>query len=248
MPSPPDPPHPINVMIDLLWSPPRGVKRQYRSRKHPDNFHLYRQWGFPIYRTYYGLKSDKHWNMLLDAMKQQTKLAFGFYEDDEDVDQGDVQRLKDLFHLDTHEDASILDGLDVQGIRALCQGQLEEFNEKPGMAGKLFRFVLLADESVFEDIKKGEFVIKAVSLKWDEGYEVGWGWMRIPTGYLLNLWEKLTRWEFHTEEALPFDGPEQDLDDYVWPGDLAIEPTGVCSEVRRLGFHYSGQRPDRTGY
>ncbi|KAM5351165.1 hypothetical protein ACJ41O_003888 [Fusarium nematophilum] len=235
--------HPVNEMIDSVWSPPRGVKRQYKSRKHPDNFQYYRQWGFTIYRTYYGPQSDKHWNMLLGALKQQTSLAFGYFEDKEDVDQGDVQRLKELFHLDTREDASLLDGLDVGGIRALCKR--EEFNDKPAMAGKLFSFVLLADESVLRDIETGEFIIKAVSLDWYQGFP-GWGWMRIPTGYLLDLWQTLMRRAHHTEGILDFNGPEQDLKDYVWPGDLVLEPTGVCSEVRRLCFHYSGQSPDRT--
>ncbi|RSL94207.1 hypothetical protein CDV31_014409 [Fusarium ambrosium] len=239
--------HPVNKMIDLLWSPPRGVQRQHRSRKHPDNFQYYHQWGFPIYRTYYGPESDKHWNMLLGALKHQTRLAFGFFEDEEDVeeevDQGDVQRLKELFHLDTREDASLLDGLDVRDIWALCQN--EEVDKQRAMADRVFRFVLLADRSVFKDIERGEFIVKAISLDWREGFR-GWGWMRIPTGYLLDLWQTLMLSSYHTERVLSFNGPEQDLEGYVWPGELSIEPTGVCSEVRRLCFHYSGQSPDRT--
>lgn len=239
--------HLVDQMIDLFWSPPRGVKRQHISRKHPDNFQYYRQWGFTIYRTYYGPQSDKYWNMLLGALKQQTRLAFGYYENnedvEEDVDQGDVQRLKDLFHLNTREDASLLDGLDVGGIRALCQS--EGFDDKRAMADRHFDFVLLADESVLKDIARGEFIVKAISLKWREGFS-GWGWMRIPTGYLLQLWDELTRSSYDTERVLGFDGPEKDLEDYVWPGDIAFEPTGVCSEVRPLCFHYSGQSPDRT--
>ncbi|KAJ3454439.1 hypothetical protein MRS44_018333 [Fusarium solani] len=239
--------HPVNEMIDLVWDPPRGVQRQHRSRKHPDNFQYYCQWGFTIYRTYYDPQSDKYWNMLLGALKQQTRLAFGYYEDEEDVeeevDQGDVQRLKELFHLNPREDASLLDGLDVHGIRALCKN--EESDDKRAMGDKVYDFVLLADESVLKDIARGEFIVKAISLEWCEGFP-GWGWMRIPTGYLLQLWQKLMRLAYNTELVLSFNGPEQDLEDYVWPGDLSVDPTGVCSEVRRLSFHYSGQRPDRT--
>ncbi|CEI63521.1 hypothetical protein FVEN_g6653 [Fusarium venenatum] len=90
---------------------------QYKGRKHPDNFQYYRRWGFAIYRMYCGPDSDKHWNMLLDALRRQTMLAFGCFEDDEESDQGDVQRLKELFFLDAREDPVLPDGLDVAGIR-----------------------------------------------------------------------------------------------------------------------------------
>lgn len=88
------------------------------------------------------------------------------------MDQGDVQRLKELFHLNTREDASLLDRLDIRGIQALCQS--EEFNDKRAMADKHFHFILLADESVFKDITRGEFIVKAVALNWREGF-AGWG-------------------------------------------------------------------------
>ncbi|KAF4969336.1 hypothetical protein FSARC_3411 [Fusarium sarcochroum] len=232
----------IEEMIDLVWSPPRGVKRQHRDRKHPDNLQYYRQWEFTIYRTYYGPDSDKYWKMLLGALEQQTKLAFGCYQDEEDTDQGDVQRLKGLFHLDTRENPLLLDGLDVRGIRKFCQS--EKFDDKRVIAGHLFHFILLADEAVLKDISEREFIVKAVSLDWFEGHP-GWGWMRIPTGYLLELWSLLMRRSYQTEGALCFNGPEQDLKDYVWPGDLALDDTGSCSEVRPF-LHYSGQSPDRT--
>ncbi|KAF4989553.1 hypothetical protein FDECE_14672 [Fusarium decemcellulare] len=226
-------------MIGLVWSPPRGLKRQQGGRKHPDNAQYYRQWGFTIYRTYYGLDSDKYWNMLLGALKQQTSLALGFYEDEEDTDPGDVQRLRELFYLDAREDASLLDGLDDKGIRELCQSK--EVDLKSAMAENLYDFVLLADKAVLKDIAEGEFIVKTVALNWEEG-RLGWGWMRIPTGYLLELWETLMRWRHDTYRTVRFKGPEKDLERYVWPGDLAIEPTGECSEIRPATLHYSGQR------
>ncbi|KAJ3535965.1 hypothetical protein NM208_g6915 [Fusarium decemcellulare] len=226
-------------MIDLVWLPPRGLKRQHRDRKHPDNAQYYRQWGFTIYRTYYGPDSEKHWNMLLGALKQQTRLAFGFYADDEDTDQGDVQRLKELFHLDAREDVSLLDGLDDKGIREFCQ--TKEVDRERAMAENLYRFVLLADKAVLKDIAEGEFIVKAVALNWEDG-RLGWGWMRIPTGYLLELWQTLMRWEDETYSTLRFKEPEQNLEEYIWPGDLAIEPTGACSEIRPVLAHYSSQR------
>ncbi|KAH7205690.1 hypothetical protein BKA60DRAFT_655313 [Fusarium oxysporum] len=196
---------PIEELIDHVWSPPRGVKRQHKSRHHPDNLQYY---------------------------------SFGCFEDQDDVDQRDVQLLKDLFHLDTCEDASLLDGLDVRGVRELFQR--EGLEGKRAMADSLWNFVLVADESVLKDVASGESIVKAVSLGWYEGFS-GWGRMRIPTSYLLDLWIVLSR-SGNTKSALGFMGPEKDLDTYVWPGDVSLEATGCFSEVRPLLFHYTGQR------
>ncbi|TVY67893.1 hypothetical protein Focb16_v003052 [Fusarium oxysporum f. sp. cubense] len=229
---------PIEELIDHVWSPPRGVKRQHKSRHHPDNLQYYCQWGYTIYRTYYGPESDRYWNVLLNSLMQQTRLAFGCFEDQDDVDQRDVQLLKDLFHLDTREDASLLDGLDVRGVRELFQR--EGLEGKRAMADRLWNFVLVADESVLKDVASRESIVKAVSLGWYEGLS-GWGWMRIPTSYLLDLWIFLSR-SGNTKSALGFMGPEKDLDTYVWPGDVSLEATGCFSEVSPLLFHYTGQR------
>ncbi|KAF4952931.1 hypothetical protein FGADI_6364 [Fusarium gaditjirri] len=233
----------IEEMIEHIWSPPRGVQRQHNCRKHPDNLQYYRPWGFTLYRTYYSPESDRHWDMLLNSLNQQTLLAFGYFEGKKDVDQSDVQLLKNLFHLDAREDASLLNGLDIRGVRELCRD--EDLDNERVMAGYLYEFVLVADESVLKDIGNGESIVKAVSLGWSEGFP-GWGWMRIPTSYLLELWMLLRLHSFGTESTLRFNGPEKDLDTYVWPGDVSLPGTGRFSEVRPLLFHYTGQRPDRT--
>lgn len=240
----------IEEMIDLLWSPPRGPKRIQMDRKLPENFKYYDKWGFAIYRTYYGPESAQKWKMLLGALRQQTLLAFGCYDkdiDDEDSDEEengvDVEILKKLFHLDPREDAARLDGLDVRGLRKVCQ--TEEFSE-PGMAARLYRFVLLADEAVIKDISNGEFIVKAVAYDWKERGE-NWGWMRVPTGYLLELWQTLMTLEYNTHRVLRFVGPEKELETYVWPGDLAIDPSGNWSEIRPRHRQYKAQHPDRSG-
>ncbi|KAJ4252458.1 hypothetical protein NW762_011059 [Fusarium torreyae] len=234
----------IEEMIDLVWSPGR-VKRKHRNRKHPDNFQYYRRWGFTIYRTYYGPDTDKYWNMLLYALEKQISLALGYYENNEDaeddIDPSDLQRLNRLFCLDVRDNASVLDHLDVQGIKELWQR--EEPKNEGAMADNLYKFILLADESVLKDIANGEFIVKAIALHWVEGHS-GWGWMRIPSGYLLELFQTLMRWEYETYKTLRFSGSEQDLKDHVWPGDMAIQPTGKASEIRPLLKHYSGQSLD----
>jgi hypothetical protein len=64
------------------------------------------------------------------------------------------------------------------------------------MADEWFQFSLLADQSVLQDIEKGVFVVKAVSLIWTEHDEhPGFGWMRVPTRYMVELWQQLFIWQ-----------------------------------------------------
>jgi hypothetical protein len=221
----------IEKTIQFTYRPKRGTKLEPGGRKNPANGHLYRHWGYPIYRTYYGPGSDESWNELLNSLKQQTRLGLGAFEEE---DQDDVQKLKDLFHINSYEDPTALEGLDVRGLRDFCNNH--QFDRSTAMADCLFHFVLMADKSVLEDIGKGTFVVKAVSLSWD-GHP-GWGWVRLPTGYLIELWQQLLRYRTDTENALHFLGPEEDLDDYIWAGDLANEETGWCSEICDLRCHY----------
>ncbi|RGP58905.1 hypothetical protein FSPOR_11713 [Fusarium sporotrichioides] len=245
----------INQMIGYVWGFPRWTKLESGGRKNPDNHQHYCKWGFTIYRTYYGKESDEHWQSLLYSLRHQTKLAFGTYEDDEETDEDDRRKLQELFHLDTREDP-LLDGLDVRGLREFCnteklketevieRGNMKRHvstrpNEGQAMADFLFDFVLLADEAVLK--QRGEFVVKAVSLLWDG--DSGWGWMRIPTGYLLELWTFLMWNDNRTERCLRFHGPEEDLENHIWPGDTVLHDTGQCSEIR-WRRHYSTQKED----
>ncbi|KAH7186636.1 hypothetical protein BKA60DRAFT_613636 [Fusarium oxysporum] len=192
-------------------------------------------YGFTIYRTYYGKESDEHWQSLLYSLRHQTKLAFGKYEDDEERDQDDRRKVPELFHLDIREDPSVLDGLDVRRLREFCKAEnlkatkvIKRANretrvsirprEDYAMADFLFKFVLLADENVLKSVERGEYIVKAVLLRWDG--DAGWGWMRILT-----------------ERCLCFRGPETDLENYIWFGDADLYYTGDCSEIRRWRYY-----------
>ncbi|EXM21445.1 hypothetical protein FOTG_10685 [Fusarium oxysporum f. sp. vasinfectum 25433] len=83
-----------------------------------------------------------------------------------------MRRVQELFYLDVREDPLLLEGLDVRGLREFCNAEKLKETE-----------VVQKGNS---KLRKGEFVVKTISLSWD-GYS-GWGWMRIPTGYLLELW------------------------------------------------------------
>lgn len=244
----------LKQMIDRVWCPPRGSKLGREGWKNPNNFQYYRKWGFTIYRTYYG--NDENWQALLYSLRHQTKLAFGTFEDDKEIDQDVRRKLQESFYLDVRDDPSPLDGLDVRGLREFCNAEKlkeTEVVEKGGqklrvstrpresqaMADHLFNFILLADEAVLKDIEKGEFIIKAVSLLWDGNS--GWGWMRIPTGSLLELWTFLMWNDDRTEYCLRFRGPEGDLEDHIWAGDDALHCTGGYSEIRPWRY-YSTQK------
>ncbi|KAG9495645.1 hypothetical protein J7337_012199 [Fusarium musae] len=248
----------IKETMDEVWQIRRGTELAPGGRKNPDNFHHYRKWGFTIYRTYYGKESDKHWKTLLYSLRHQTKLAFGAFEDDGETDQDDMRRVQELFHLDHRDDPSKLDGLDVRGLREFCNAEklqetevVEKANRKlrvstrppenRAMADYLFDYVLLADEAVLKNVENGEFIVKAVSLSWD-GHS-GWGWVRIPTGYLLDLWTFLMWNKYRTEFCISFRGSEAELANSIWPGDVGLDGTGRYSEIRRRKF-YSNQQDD----
>ena len=110
------------------------------------------------------------------------------------------------------------------------------------MADWEFDYVLLADEAVLKYIARSEFIVKAVSFKWKDG-EFGstWGWMRIPTGYLLELWHHLMLNDLRTEHALSFDGDEEELENLIWAGDMSCDMTGLYSEIRDGPHPYDNQ-------
>ncbi|KAF5259703.1 hypothetical protein FOXYS1_9668 [Fusarium oxysporum] len=241
----------ISEMIDFLWRPPRkepGVKRRPLDQRDPANAQYYRNWGFTVYRTYYGPDSDKHWETLIDAMTRQTHLALGYHETEmiyqEDQRQkwglyadksdyvDDINRLKKLFRLTVRDDSSVLDGLDIPRIRDLCRKELPEASKN--IEGAKACFVFVADEAVLNDIARGVFVIKVVGYNWDED-RIGQGWMRIPTGEVLTFWESLLLWDFietdvYREINDHWFGEESER--YTWPGDASIYPTHGCSEAQ----------------
>ncbi|KAL7755297.1 hypothetical protein ACKLNR_015054 [Fusarium oxysporum f. sp. zingiberi] len=241
---------PLSEMLAFLWRPPRkepGVKSRPLNRFDPENHHYYRNWGFTIYRTYYGEDSDKHWNTLLGALRQQTRLAVGYYDDPEVMEedkywkQGPYKKegryisqlnlFKDLFRLFPREDPSLLDGLDIGGIREVCLKEHAEAEKK--MEGARFCFVLVADEAVLKGISQNQFFIKAVGYDWTET-EGGWGWDRLRTGDLLDLWEMLL--VSHEEGrskyySMRYDEPEEYLERNIWLGDFGLPFFGKFSQI-----------------
>lgn len=243
----------ISEMIEFLWRPPRIntgpiVKHLVNDRKAPENFQYYRNWGFTVYRTFYGPGSDTHWDTLIDAVTRQTLLALGYHEKDkifnDDIKRHwgkysdkseyleDINRLKKLFRLTTREDALLLDGLDIPQIREVCRKELPQARENIEVAKHCF--ALVADEKVLKYIARGVFVITVIAYDQDED-RFSPGWVRMSTGDILNLWESLFLEDatFRTiHSAMRYELSNRDLETYVWPGLPCIEPLGDCSEAQ----------------
>jgi hypothetical protein len=246
---------PLSEILLYLWRSPRrepGSKKRALNRDHPENFKYHRNWGFTIFRTYYGQDSNKPWNTLLDVLTRQTHLAVGHY-DDREVMESDkywkrgpykkegrymnhLNLFKELFRLIPREDPLLLDGLDIRGIREVCLKEHSDSEET--MVGARFCFVLVADEAVLKGISQNQYFIKAVGYDWTER-NGGWGWDRLSTGGLLDLWEML----YFTDLAsiskyydMYFDGPEEGLETHIWLGDWSLPPLDGCSRVQTTEY------------
>ncbi|EXM21441.1 hypothetical protein FOTG_10681 [Fusarium oxysporum f. sp. vasinfectum 25433] len=104
------------------------------------------------------------------------------------------------------------------------------------MAGASFCFVLVADKAVLEGIARNDFVVKALGYDWEGRIEDGgWGWVRLQTGRLLELWGALLLSQLMDTSkyySLSFEGPERDLETYLWIGDMSLPSLGDCSEAQ----------------
>ncbi|CVK94836.1 uncharacterized protein FMAN_13154 [Fusarium mangiferae] len=246
----------LSEILDLLWNPPRKADRHPEmprpSRFKPENFGYYKKWGFAIYRTYYGAESDRYWDILLQALRQRIKLSIGFYESEEAEELWErdangryehwktranyldsLEIFKSLFRLFPHQDPSHLEGLDMNGIRGVCRRQHHEAEQK--MAGAKFCFVLVADKAVLDSIARNEFVVKAVGYDWDRIDHGGWGWVRLETGRLLDLWEMLLLADIGSTDKyywIRCHGPESDLETNTWIGNVSLPALDDYSEVQ----------------
>lgn len=256
----------ISEMIEFLWRPPRIntgpiIKHLVNDRKAPENFGYYRNWGFTVYRTFYGPDSDKHWDTLIDAVTRQTLLALGYHENDrifnEDIKRNwgkysdksgyleDINRLKKLFRLTTRENPLLFDGLDIPQIQEVCRRELPRAREN--IEGARHCFVLVADERVLKDVANGVFVITAVDYDQVEERFCP-EWVRMSTGDILNLWESLFLEDsiFRTIHcAMGCELSKRDLETYVWSGLDCIESLGDCSEAQTAT---PGRKPEYTRF
>ncbi|ENH73459.1 hypothetical protein FOC1_g10008949 [Fusarium oxysporum f. sp. cubense race 1] len=115
------------------------------------------------------------------------------------------------------------------------------------MAGASFCFVLVADKAVLAGIARNDFVVKALGYDWEGRLEHGgWGWVRLQTGRLLELWEGLLLSQLMDTSkyySLGFEGPEMNLAAYLWIGDMSMPPLRDCSEAQMVDPSSVSVRP-----
>ncbi|RSL65534.1 hypothetical protein CEP51_012980 [Fusarium floridanum] len=185
----------------------------------PDQPTSISHWGFTIYRTYYGPSSDDNWDKLLMTAKREAM--------EEVMNEGDDEageKLKPLFCLDPRSDAALLSGVDRRGL-------IQIYNDHTGgppmpTCGPLV--FLYADEDVLNQVSQGIFTLKAVDAEekpredippqeGDEffGKRRYWGWMKIETRQILELWGGLAWGKTH--HVIMWTKRQADLEE-VWDG------------------------------
>ncbi|KAH7205688.1 hypothetical protein BKA60DRAFT_599936 [Fusarium oxysporum] len=216
----------VSGIIRALWKPPRSpgirLEKGRLDQTLLENLTWYKQWGFNIYRpdlTYLAFRYLEHDSEYkIDTRNHK----FGIYDHPNKEDyMEDLERLRKLFYLEVRQDPN-LEGLDIHQVRKICA---EQHNQgKVITAGVRVHYVLVADEAVLRDISQGEFVVKAVSYKWDRSKN--WGWMRILTGCLLEFWQSLVISNEIDQDTVWFLGPEEELEKCIWPGEVSVSQTG----------------------
>ncbi|KAF4331800.1 hypothetical protein FBEOM_14431 [Fusarium beomiforme] len=127
-------------------------------------------------------------------------------------------------------------------IREVCLKELPEAGQNTEGANSCF--ALVADEAVLKDIARGIFVIKVVGYDWNEG-RASRGWVRIPTGDVLRLWESLLfcdATDSDMYDEIHFEMSEPDLERYIWQGVPSMYTTGDCSEAQTAQLKNRPQR------
>ena len=164
----------------------------------------YRDWGFTIYRTAYGPASEQRWQSLLVTIQSQTReCALKHFEVDQD--DPDFAHLWSLFRLDARSDKAKFDGLDIDQVRESYNG-IDE-TQPMNKFDSLRRVFLVADEEVLSEANAT--VVKAASAGYTPVvYDATWdsrgcrqryfGWMKMTTGRVLDLWRDLENQDFET--------------------------------------------------
>lgn len=176
-----------------------------------------RKWGFTVYRTSYdGFNSDQVWEALLANIQTQVEAEINRGTESNLDDQS--KEILGLFHLDPRSDKKRLAGFNMQQVRDLYLQESTELPEdaKPmnwrpsNVASHVF---LLVDDEVVEAAaaaldgsnEQGDQVLWVKCVDADERADnhrnlrvrqVFFGWMRMTTRCLAEMWEHIALfWE-----------------------------------------------------
>ena len=158
----------------------------------------YRNWGFTIYRTYYGPTSQQAWETLL------SKITLGTQESaeemtDSDADDSEFQQMMSLFRLDARSDEGTLSGLDMDQLRAVYRDRVGGMPMNADFQDH-YQLFLLVDEEVLADPE-----LEIVKCNYDAAQHVPrnsrlggaqryFGWMKMKVETVPYLWNELGYW------------------------------------------------------
>jgi hypothetical protein len=182
----------ITRFLDHLYQLPKG--RTVGPEEDQEQFLV--QWGYTIYRTYYGPGSDEQWSKLLKDITDG--VAEALTELEEAVKEPDtLTKIRDQFRLDARSDPATLDGSTLEDVR---QVYLEGSGGQPmrGIQPCNFGIVifLLADAEVLQDpdlrlLKVADArydPVAAVPRNTRSGPQRNFGWLTIPTTAVLDFY------------------------------------------------------------
>jgi hypothetical protein len=165
-----------------------------------DNF---RNWGYTVYRTAYGLSTDQRWQQLLEKIQTRAYAATSRVCE-ATADDPAVQRVWSLFRLDTRSDPT-LEGLSMEQLRLLYRNGDGGVPMNADL--RSHRMFLVADEEVLSDADA--FLVKCVEADYEAadhvprntrmGAQWYFGWTRIRSSEIVELWKEL---EFNDLERI----------------------------------------------
>jgi hypothetical protein len=183
------------------------VPEDHVYSENEDLSQFYIPWGFTVYRTCYSAESEIQWQILTEHIKNT--LPKYVLEADEDGTGTTAQQMLSLLRLDFRSDADTLRDLDMDQVRQVF---LNHAGGKPvNTELRWFGAFLLADEEVLADVPIAtipERWIKCIQADYIAADYVSkdprrlpqryFGWMKMTTRSLLELWDQLTRRELYS--------------------------------------------------
>jgi hypothetical protein len=183
----------LELFLKSLCKPTDG---KYPPGTDFDQFN--RNWGFTIYRTFYGPNSDEQWRKLFEKITKGAAYELSMIEE-LDVQEPTVAYAKawNLFRLDARSDTTTFDGLTLEDVRQLyldgigCQPMDVDMDP--------WRVFLLVDEAVLANpelsvinlVAADYDPVRGVPTNWKAGPQRYFGWITMSSSCILILWKAL---------------------------------------------------------
>lgn len=163
-------------------------------------------WGFPIYRTAYGGETDRHWETLLQTIREQVSEELETQQQAEDKNKwrrGNPEaasKLLLLFRLEPFSDRDLLENAGFDSLRQMYKDNRDDLPAK--YTPDRYHLFLVADAEVLAAVARGNLWVKIVNPRYrPEDFVIKnrrmgrglWflGYMWMTTESLLVLWHWL---------------------------------------------------------